>query len=64
MVYVVAMLTQGVERPGQRSPWHVLESFELADWISTLNPDLDSYHVETVLRVGTDTVRGALKPDN
>jgi hypothetical protein len=60
--YAVAMLTQQSERPDQRSPWHVLESFELGDWIAVLDPDLDSYQVETVLRLGILTVRDVLDP--
>jgi len=62
VAYVVAMLTQRAERPRHRSPWHVLQSFELGDWISVLDPDLDSFQVETVLRVGMLTVRDVLDP--
>lgn len=63
VAYTVAMLTQQAERPGHRRPWHVLQSFELGDWISVLDPALDSYQVETVLRVGIATVRDLLDPD-
>lgn len=63
IAYAVAMLTQQAERPGHRSPWHVLQSHELGDWISVLDPDLDSFQVETVLRVGILTVRDILDPD-
>ena len=61
IAYAVAMLTQQAERPEHRSPWH--QSLELGDWISALDPDLDSYEVETVLRVGILTVRDTLDPD-
>jgi hypothetical protein len=63
IAYVVAMLAQQAERPAHRSPWHVLESFELGDWISVLDPDLDSFNVETALRVGILAVREILDPD-
>jgi hypothetical protein len=63
IAYAVAMLTQQAERPEHRSPWHVLQSLELGDWITALDPDLDSYQVETVLRVGILTVRDTLDPD-
>lgn len=62
VAYGVAMLTQRAERPGHRAPWHALESFELGDWISTLDPGLDNFEVETVLRVGVHTVLDVLDP--
>ena len=60
IAYAVAMLTQQAERPDQRSPWHVLGSFELNEWIDSLDPQLNSLHVETVLREGIPIVRDAL----
>ncbi|MGW4528375.1 hypothetical protein [Amycolatopsis sp. NPDC004378] len=60
--YVVALLTQRAERPGQRSPWHVLASLELLDWLAILAPDQDYYQVETVLRGGFSVVRDLLDP--
>lgn len=62
VAYTVAMLTQQAERPKHRSPWHVLQSFELPDWVDALVPGLDHYHVETVLRGGILTIRDALDP--
>lgn len=62
VAYAVAMLTQQAERPRCRSPWHVLESFELPDWVDTLDSDLDADHVETVLSAGILTIRTALDP--
>lgn len=56
--------TQRAERPEHHSPWHVLESLELGEWIDALDPALDSCHVETVLRVGIRTVRDILDPDS
>ena len=60
--YPVAMLTQQDDRPNHRSPWHVLESFELGDWIHALDPDLDTYQVETVLREAIPFIRDTLDP--
>lgn len=62
IAYTVAMLTQQHDRPNRRSPWHVIESFELGDWIHALDPDLDIYHVETVLREAIPFIRDALDP--
>jgi hypothetical protein len=50
------------QRLDHRDPWHVLESFELAGWISVLDPDVDSYQAETVLRIGIDLARETLDP--
>lgn len=63
IAYAVAMLTQQAERPRHRRPWHVLESFELGDWISVLDPSLDSFQVETMLRSGVLAVLETLDPD-
>jgi hypothetical protein len=62
LAYAIAMLTQQAERPDHRDPWHVLESFELPAWTSVLDPDVDSYQAETVLRIGIDTVRETFDP--
>jgi hypothetical protein len=62
VAYTVALLTQQAERPGHRRPWHVLESFELGDWINTLDPHLDDDHMQTVMRVGILTIRDVLDP--
>lgn len=62
IAYTVAMLTQQDDWPSHRSPWHVLESFELGDWIHALDPDLDTYQVETVLREAIPFIRDTLDP--
>lgn len=62
VAYTVGLLTQRAERPLQRSPWHLLASLELSDWIDILAPDSDPYPVETVLRNGIITVRELLAP--
>lgn len=62
IAYTAAMLTQQDDRSSRRSPWHVLESFELGDWIHALDPDLDTYHVETVLREAIPFIRDTLDP--
>lgn len=67
VAYTVALLTQQAERGHARRPWHVLYSFELAEWVAELDPDvaaggLDPYHVESVLRSGIPTLREALDP--
>ena len=62
IAYAVALLTQQHERRDSRPPWHVLESFELVDWIENLDPQLNSMHVETVLLAGITTVRDLLDP--
>lgn len=62
VAYSVALLTQQAERPNQRTPWHVLASFELSDWSFALNSDLDAYHVETVLNGGILTIRDVPDP--
>ncbi len=62
VAYSVAMLTQQAERPHYRSPWHVLQSFELPDWVDALDSDLDADDVETVLSAGILTIRDALDP--
>lgn len=69
VAYTVGLLTQEAERPRDRSPWHVLESFELDDWVAAVAPDndtetdtLNSYHVESVLRDGILALREALDP--
>ncbi|MGH3757777.1 hypothetical protein [Actinophytocola sp.] len=60
--HTVAILTQQDDRPTRRSPWHVLESFELTDWIHALDPYLDAYHVEAVLRDAIPFIRDTLDP--
>jgi hypothetical protein len=62
VAYGVAMLTQQSERPNDRAPWHVLESFELSGWVEAVDSDLDHYHVEALLGCGIDTVRDVLEP--
>ena len=65
VAYTVALLTQHTERAGHRSPWHVLESFELPDWVEALvgeDSDLDYYHVESVLLRGIPALRDILDP--
>lgn len=62
VAYTVALLTQQAERPGRRSPWHVMMSFELPDWVDALGSEFGHYHVETVLRIGIVTIRDALDP--
>lgn len=62
VAYSVAMLTQQAERPRYRSPWHVLESFEMPDWVDALGSDLDADDVESVLRAGILTIRDAFDP--
>lgn len=62
VAYTVSMLTQQAERPDRRAPWHVLESFELPDWVDTMNPTLDHFHIESVLRSGILTIRDVLDP--
>ncbi|WP_125783323.1 hypothetical protein [Amycolatopsis sp. WAC 01375] len=62
VAYTVGLLTQQAERPGQRSPWHVLESLELSGWVEVLAPDLDAYPVETLLHGGIITIRDLLDP--
>ncbi|MDT7787225.1 MAG: hypothetical protein QOF58_5644 [Pseudonocardiales bacterium] len=63
VAYAVALLTQQAERPGHRSPWHVLDSLELDDWLDVLpGDDLDEYWAGMVLRGGIITVRDLLDP--
>jgi len=62
VAYTVGLLTQQAERPGQRSPWHVLESLELSEWAEILAPNLDVYPAETLLHGGIITVRELLVP--
>jgi hypothetical protein len=62
VAYAVAMLTQQAERSNHRSPWHLLASFELSDWVDHLDPGLDEYHVEMVLHRGILVIRDALDP--
>ena len=63
VAYAVALLTQKTERPSHRTPWHVMESFELDEWIDELDSDLDCDHVESVLGVAIPTIVHALDPD-
>ncbi|WP_433194418.1 hypothetical protein ACQP1G_37560 [Nocardia sp. CA-107356] len=62
VAYTVALLTQKTERPNHRTPWHVMESFELAEWIDELESDLDYYQVESVLGAAIPTILHALDP--
>jgi hypothetical protein len=62
IAFAVGLLTQHAERPAHRGPWHILESFELAPWIQVLDPALDYFHVESVLRRGISIIRDALAP--
>jgi hypothetical protein len=62
VAYAVAMLTQQAERLNDRAPWHVLESFELCDWVDAVDSDLDYFHVEALLYCGINTVRDTLDP--
>ncbi len=61
VAYTVAMLTQQIERP-HRTPWHVLESFELPDWCTAVDSDLDPFHVETLLYNGIIALRDVVDP--
>ncbi|MFL6119317.1 hypothetical protein [Actinophytocola sp.] len=62
IAYTVAMLTQQDDRPSHRSPWHVLESFELGDWIHVLDPDLDSLPGRDRPARGHPFIRDTLDP--
>jgi hypothetical protein len=62
IAFAVGLLTQQAERPAHRDPWHILESFELAEWIEVLDPALDDFQVECVLRYGVPIIRDALAP--
>ncbi|MEV4237062.1 hypothetical protein AB0J47_18010 [Nocardia sp. NPDC049737] len=64
IAYAVALLTQKYERPTHRAPWHVMESFELAEWLDELESDLDYFQVESVLGMAIPTILNALDPDS
>lgn len=62
VAYAVALLTQRTERAAHRRPWHVLESFELFEWVEALESDLDEFQVESILGVAIPTILRALDP--
>lgn len=62
LAYATAMITQRGERPEHRDPWHVPESFELDELVRGLDPNLDSFHIETVLMAGIPAVLEVLDP--
>ncbi|CRK56876.1 hypothetical protein [Alloactinosynnema sp. L-07] len=62
VAFAVGLMTQQAEHVGRRSPWDVMDSFDLLYWVRKLAPDVGCDPVEAVLGLTIAAVRGALNP--
>jgi hypothetical protein len=60
IAYVVAFTTQDHDRSDRRGPWHLLDSFDVAEHFDALGSDLSVGQVERVLDVAIPVVAAEL----